>query len=130
MSLRFFDMRRERHNFLTFPSNSTTCGTFCRPPTSLTSVSSKNHLPSASIESQLQLTQPTRGARCTQSRQASPRSEYQLTVFFSNPQNPQRFWAWRHSRPQFHFLFGVFIVISLIVTSALRAWTPALNVCT
>ena len=41
--------------------------------------------------------------------------------FFSNPPNPQRFRAWRHSRPSSHFTSGVFIVTSMIVTSAPRA---------
>ena len=42
-------------------------------------------------------------------------------LLFSNPQNPQRFRSWRHSRPRSQFPSAVFIVTSLIVKSVPRA---------
>ena len=86
-------------SLLTIPSDLATCGT---PPqtTGLALASSENRLPSSSIESQL---------------------------FFQIPKSSaHRFRAWRHSRPRLHFLSGVFIVTSVIVTS-----TPTrVNTCT
>ena len=56
LSLRFFDMRRERDtqflSMLTFPSDPTTWGTPLKT-TGLFSASSENRLPSSSIKSQL-----------------------------------------------------------------------------
>ena len=100
LSLRFFDMKRERDTqfltMLTFPSDPTTCGT---PPqtTCLASASSENRL-------------------------ASSKSKSQLTVIFKF-QNPQPI-ASVHDVihvPGFHILSGVFIVTSVIVTSAPHA---------
>ena len=67
--------------------NPTLCGTPAANYWSgLDTASSENRLPCSSVESQLQLTQPTRGARSAQNRLASPRSESQLTgVFFKSP---------------------------------------------
>ena len=125
LGLRFFDMRRERHNFFLcwlFHLNPTMCSTFRRPKLVLPQQAPKINLPPSKSETQLQLAQPMRGARSTQSCLASPKSESQLTDFFSNPQIlSQCFWAWCH------FLSGVFIVTSLIVTSTLRA---SVNTCT
>ena len=83
--LRFFDKRRETQflSMLSFPSAPTTCGTFRRPPTGLASASPKNQLAPSKSETQLQLSQPTRGAR----RLALPRSESQLTLFFFKSPN-------------------------------------------
>ena len=122
MSLRFFDMRRERHtqfiSMLTFPSEPH----HVRPPpqtTGLASASSEHRLSSSCVESQLQLTQPTRGARSAQSRLTSRRSESQLTVVFFF-QISHILSASGHDIihvPGPIFLSGVFIVISLFVTS-------------
>ena len=98
LSLRFFDMRRERHNFFLcwlFHLTPTTCGT---PPqtTGLASASSENQL-------------------------ASSKPKSQLTAFFQIPKSSaHRFRAWRHSRPRSHFLSEAFIVTSVIVTFALH----------
>ena len=94
LSLRFFDMRRVRHNFFLcwlFHLTPTRCGP--RPQTTgLASASSENRLSSSSVESQ-------------------------QTVFSNSPNRQPRFRAWRHSSSQSHFLSRVFTVISLIVTS-------------
>ena len=123
LSLRFFDMRRERET-ISFHAEFSIWPPPCAAPlpqtTGLASASSENRLPFSSVESQLQLTQPTRGARSARCRLASPRSESRLTVFFSNSKI-LRFRTWRHSRPRSYFLSGVLIVTSLIVTSAPRA---------
>ena len=107
LSLRFFDMRSERHN-----SFNKRAAHFVDPNWSRLG-ETKNRLPSSRIESQLF------------------RSEFksQLTVFFKF-QKPQRFRAWRHSRPRFFFfLSGVFIVTSLIVTSIPHAREHLHSVC-
>ena len=126
LSLRFFDMRRERNtqflSMLTFPSDPH----HVRPPpqtTGLASASSENRLPSSSIESQLQLTQPTR----TKSSGLA-QVWFSTNCFFSNPPNPQRSRAWRHSRPQSHFLSVFFYCDnSDCHIHPARVWTPALN---
>ena len=87
LCVRFFDMRRERHNFFLcwlFHLTPTMCGPLLQT-TGLASASSKNLLPSSNVKSQLQLTQPTCGARSAQSFLASPRSKSRLTVFFQIP---------------------------------------------
>ena len=104
-------------SMLTFPSEPQHMR---HPPqtTGLASASSENRLACSEFKSQL--TQPTRGARSAQSRLASPRSEYQLTAFF---QIPRILSDSGHDviHVPGHFLSGVFIVTSLIVTSAPRA---------
>ena len=105
LSLRFFDMRRERQflSMLTFPSDPTTCGT---PPqtTGLAAASSENRLPSSCVESQ-------------------------LTVFFQIPKSSaHRFRAWRHSHPQSISIWGFYCDICDCHILPPRAWTPALNV--
>ena len=54
---------RETHflSMMAFPFAPNTCGTFRRPPTGLVSARSKNQLAPSKSETQLQLTQPTRG---------------------------------------------------------------------
>ena len=96
LSLRFFDMRRERHNFF-----NKRAAHFVDPNWSRRGVT-KNRLPSSRLEFQL-----------THSEFKS-----QLTVFFFEFQNLQCFHAWHHSHLRFHFLSGVFIATYLIVTSA------------
>ena len=113
LSLRFFDMRRERYSFFLcwlFHLTPSHAAHFVDPNWSRQG-ETKNRLPSSRFESQLS------------------RSEFksQLTVFFFKFQNPQRFWAWCHSRPWSYFLSGVFIVTSVIVTSGPRA---RVNTCT
>ena len=56
----------------------------------------------------------------------------QLIAFFKNhPKSlPHRFWAWRHSHPQSHFLSGVFIMTSVIVTSSPRERKHLRSMCT
>ena len=134
LSLRFFDMRRERHTISFYADFSIWTPPRASPPpqtTGMASVSSKNRLPSPRLESHLQLTQQTRSARSAQSRLASPRSESQLTGFFSNPPNPQRFRAWRHSGPRSHNLSEFFFCdISDCHIRPAHVWTPALNLCT
>ena len=41
----------------------------------------------------------------SENRPTSSKPKSQL-LLFSNPQNPQRFWAWRHSRPRSYFYLG------------------------
>ena len=106
LSLRFFVMRRERQflSYLTFQSESTTCGT---PPqtTSQASASSENRL--ASISPNLN-----------------------SLFFFQIPKcSAHPFWAWRNPCPRFHFQFWVFYCdICDCHIRPERAWTPALNV--
>ena len=85
LSLRFFDMRRERHNFF-----NKRAAHFVDP---------------------------------YELRKSSTFFKRRISTncFFSHPPNPQRFGAWRHSRPRSQFLSGVFIVTSLIVTSTPHA---------
>ena len=92
-------------SILTFPSESTTSGT---PPqtTGLASASSENRL-------------------------ASSKPESQLTAFFQIPKSSaHRFRPSRHSRPRSHFLSGVFIVTSVIVSSTLHALENLDSMCT
>ena len=112
LSLRFFDMQRERHNFFLWWLFHLT------PPRAAHFVDPNWSRLASNLN--FQLTQPTCGARSAESCLASPRSESQLTgFFFFKFQNPQRF------RTSFtspiHLLSGFFIVTSLIVTSAPRA---------
>ena len=104
----FFDTRRETHNFsmLTVrPSsalNSLTQPMRTRSPQSITGL--------ASPRSRNQL--------------GSSKSKSQLTAFSKSLRIPAHcFRAWCHSHPQSHFLSGVFIVTSVIVS-------PCVNVCT
>ena len=46
-----------------------------------------------------------------------PPSKSKSQLFSNSKSSAHRFRAWRHSHPQFHFLSGVFIVTSVIVTS-------------
>ena len=103
LSLRFFNIRRERHNVLL-------CWLF--------------------IHRQLLTHWPNKYAAhfvdpnwsClseTKNQQPSSRLESQLTAFFQIPKySAHRFQAWRHSPPRSHCLSWVFIVTSVIVTSA------------
>ena len=103
LSWRFFDMRRERHNFFL-------CWLFHLTPLRAaprckllvwSRRAPKNQLPSSNVESQL---------------------------FFQIPKSSTyRFRAWRHSRHQSYFLYCDICVCHI---RPARAWTPALNVCT
>ena len=115
LSLRFFDMRKERHNFFN------KCAAHFADSNWSRRGEAKNRLPSSRLESQLS------------------RSEFisQLTgFFFFRFQNSQRFQAWRHSCTRSYFLSGVFIVTSLIVTSTrtrvntCTQWVHLTNPCT
>ena len=99
LSSRFFDLGRESDTISFYADFS-----IWTPPRVAHFADPKNRLPSSRLKSQL------------------------TDFFFSNPQilSP-RFRAWRHSRPRSHFLTGVIIVISLIVTSAPRLHV---NICT
>ena len=96
LSLRFFDMGREKLNFFLcwlFHLTPPRAAHFVEPNWSRLD-KTKNRLPSSRLESQ-------------------------HTIFFKF-QNPQRFQAWRHSHPRSYFLSVIFIVTSLIVTSTPR----------
>ena len=112
LSLRFFDMRRERDTYNFFKKRAA----HIVDPNWSRLGETKNWLPSSSIESQL------------------PRSEFksQLTVVvFFKFKNPQRFREWRHSRPPSHFtIWGFYCDIPDCHIHPARVWTPALNVCT
>ena len=105
LSLRFFDMRKERHDvFLSWlfhlipPRAAPRCKLLVWPRRA-----PENQLPSSCVESQ-------------------------FTVFFQiQKSSAHRFRAWCHSGAWLHFLSGGFIVTSVIVTSTC---TPVLNVCT
>ena len=118
LSLRFFDMRRERHT-ISFYADFFIWPHHVRPPpqtTGLASASFENRLPSSKPKSQL------------------TRSEFksQLTALYQIPNSSaRRFRTWYHSHPRCYFLSGGFIVTSVIVTSALCArehlhsiWAP------
>ena len=107
LSLRFFDIRRERHSFFN------KCAAHSVDPNWSRRGETKNRLPSSRLESQLSLSE----------------FKSQLTVFFFKFQNPQHFRAWHHSRPRAYFLSGFFIVTSLIVTSAPRVREPLQSMC-
>ena len=108
VSLRFFDMRREKHNFFLYWIFHLTPNNVWHPHRKL-------------------LVWPRR----------PPKIDFlvrslnlNLLVFFSKSQNPQpRFRAWRHSRPWYNFLSGEFIVTFLIVTSASRAHEHLHSMC-
>ena len=109
LSLRFFDMKRERHNFFL-------CWHFhLNPPRAASAANYWSGLGEASSENRLS---------------CSEFVFFCLFVFFKF-QNPQRFRAWRHSRPRSHFPIWVFYWdISDCHIRRTCAWTPALNVCT
>ena len=80
-------------------------------------------------------TQPTRGTPSAPIRLASPSFESRLSrskagtqlLLFSNPPNPQRFRAWRHSPPTVPFpLWDFYFDISEWHILSACAWTPAL----
>ena len=97
----------------TFPSNSTTCGTFRRPHGSCRG-EAKNRLPSSRLESQLSDSTNARASRRPKlvSHGRAPKIflvrslNLNQLFFFSNPKNPQRFQAWRHSRLRFISYLG------------------------
>ena len=70
----------------------------------------------------------TRPRRAPKVNRLLPTLELNSTLWiFSNPPNPQRFWAWRHS----HFLvafpiWSFYFEISEWHIHSTRAWTPAL----
>ena len=109
---RFFDTRRERHTIFL-------CWLFVHR----------------------QLSNNARTPRSPQTGLASPRSKkstrfVQLQIsthcFYSKSLRipVHRFRVWRHSYPQLHFLSGIFIVTSVIVTSSPRARVnTCVNVC-
>ena len=133
LSLRFFNMRRERHNFfrcwLSIWSHHVRHISYTQ--IDLASARSKNPLASSKCETQLQLTQTTRGARSAQSRLASPRSESQLTGFFFKPHKILS--ASGHDVihvPGPFPIWGLYCDISDCKIRPARAWTPAFNVYT
>ena len=95
---------RERHNFFLswlFYLAPTTCGTFRRP----------------------QLVSPWRDQKSTTFLETRISTNCR---FFFKFKNPQRFWAWRHLRSRSHFLFGVFIVTSLI--ACVNTWSQCVHI--
>ena len=109
LSLKFFDMRREREeqflSMLTFPSDTTRCGAPLQTP-SLTSASSENQLPFSSVES--------------------------LLTFFFKSQNSQPIASGHdviHVPGPFP-IWGFYCDICDCHIHLARVWTPALNVCT
>ena len=101
--------------------NPTTCGTLSRAKLVSPRRAPKINLPSLSPKLNSQLTQPMRGARSAQRRLASPRSESQLLLFLQIPKILSSFEHDVIHVPWSHFLSGLFILTSLIVTSAPRA---------
>ena len=104
LSLRFFDMKRERE----------------REREKREREREKIFLCWLVLHRQLSTHSTTRGARSTQSRLASPRSESQQLLFFQIPKILSTSGHHVSHAPGNHFQSGFFIVISLIVTSALR----------
>ena len=124
LSLRFFDMRRERHNFFlcwlfvyrqcSTPRLNKCAAHFVDPNWSRLG-ETKNRLPFSRLESQLF------------------HSEFksQLSTFFQIPKSlARRFRAWRNSRPRSFRIWGFYCDISDCYIRPAHAWTPALNVCT
>ena len=107
-----FDFKVFRHeeretqflSMLTFPSKSTTCGRAANYWSGLGELRKSTSFVQAQIST-----------NC---------------FFFQIPKSSaRRFRAWHHSRPLSHLLSGVFIVTSLIVTSAPRACEHLYSMC-
>ena len=115
LSLRFFDTRREKHNFLL-------CWLFVHRQISTHWL---NKRAAHFVDPNRSRLGELRKSTCSVQAQISTNC-----IFKIPKSSAHRFQAWRHSWPRFHFLSGVFIVTSVIVTSAPRTREHRLNVCT
>ena len=99
-------------------------------PTGLASPRSKKSTRFAQVQILTHL--PNKRARTQQSQLDSSRFKSQLTAFFfkNHPKSTaHRFRVWRHSHPQSSFLSGVFIIISVLVTSSPRECEHLRSMC-